>query len=99
MITSAADLHAAAAAEPEPSDDRARYLQTLRELNAHGAAISTALLEAPFADGPHARTTALTNLHHRLRAMAALANHALGGWPEPSETVDQPQTSERQAVQ
>ncbi|MEU7906422.1 hypothetical protein [Actinoplanes sp. NPDC049118] len=65
--------------------DVLRYLDVLPELDLHSAAVNTALLEAHTALTPPQCRAALTDLHTRLRIMAATANSALGGWPEQDE--------------
>jgi hypothetical protein len=65
------------------ADDYLTYLDTLRDLGNQGAEVNTALLQAHTADTPAARRQALTELHTRLRQMAATTNQVLGDWPDP----------------
>jgi hypothetical protein len=59
------------------------YLDTVRDLANQGVVVNSALLQAHTADTPHGRREALTELHRRLRQMAATINEALGTWPDP----------------
>lgn len=61
------------------------YEQTLRELRERTEALAEALDGAELRRGPIGRHAALSELHTRLRGMAALANHALGGWPDTQD--------------
>lgn len=69
--------------QPDVDDVYLAYLDTLRDLGNQGAAVNTALLEAHTADSAAARRRALTELHTRLRQMAATTNQVLGHWPDP----------------
>jgi hypothetical protein len=71
------------ASETGAADDYLTYLDTLRDLGSQGAEVNTALLQAHTADTPAARRQALTDLHTRLRQMAATTNQVLGDWPDP----------------
>lgn len=61
------------------------YEHTLRELRERTEAVIEALDLAYARRGPIGRHAALRELHTRLRGMAALANHALGGWPDTED--------------
>lgn len=61
------------------------YEHTLRELRERTEAVIDALDLAYAPRGPIGRHAALRELHTRLRGMAALANHALGGWPDTED--------------
>ncbi|WP_433294589.1 hypothetical protein ACQP2F_33485 [Actinoplanes sp. CA-030573] len=67
------------------SDDADAYEHTLRELRERTEALTDALDGADVRRGPIGRNAALRDLHTRLRGMAALANHALGGWPDTQD--------------
>lgn len=81
------DVTDEAAAGSSASGNFLLYLDILRMLGDHGAAVNSALLEAHTADTAEQRRTALTTLHTRLRDMAAVANDALGSWPEHGDVA------------
>lgn len=54
------------------------YFDTLRTLTARAMTAKAAMLDAHLATTPHARVTALADLHHHLRAMAGIVNDTLG---------------------
>ncbi|MFI5496591.1 hypothetical protein [Actinoplanes sp. NPDC051859] len=62
---------------PDAADELTDYLDTLRALGAHGVRINDALIAAHVASDTPARVTALTALHHAIRAMAAATNAAI----------------------
>ena len=66
-----------------PTDDG--YQRTLLDLRARQQTLSEALERAATRKRPVGRRAALSDLHTQLRGMAAVANHALGGWPEPEQ--------------
>lgn len=77
--------HDGEATDETAGDDRLLYLDILRVLGNQRAAVTSALLEAHTADTAQHRRAALTVLHPRLRDMAAIANDALGSWPEHAD--------------
>jgi len=72
-------------AVPAPGD---LFIATLLDLRARQNSLSEALERAELRTGPVGRTTALSDLHIQIRGMAAVANHALGGWPEPEPEAE-----------
>jgi hypothetical protein len=66
-----------------PTDDP--YQRTLLDLHARQQALAEALERATTRTRRIGRRAALSDLHTQLRGMAAVANHALGGWPEPEQ--------------
>lgn len=71
-----------------PGDSDDPYAQTLDHLvkasqQLHAAAV-VHRTAAPLQERLD-RSAALADLHHRVRSMAAVLNHALGGRPQPSE--------------
>jgi hypothetical protein len=70
------DSHTAAPRTDDP------YTRTLLDLRVRQRALSAALTQAKLRTGPAERAAALSELHVQIRGMAALANDALGGWPE-----------------
>jgi hypothetical protein len=66
-----------------PGDDP--YQRTLLDLRARQQTLSEALERAATRQRRVGRRAALNELHTQLRGMAAVANHALGGWPEPEQ--------------
>jgi hypothetical protein len=68
-----------------PSAGVDTYHHTLRELRDRTEALSEVLDGAELRRGPVGRHAALSDLHTRLRAMDALTNHALGGWPDDDQ--------------
>jgi hypothetical protein len=66
-----------------PADDP--YERTLLDLRARQQALSEALERAATRKRRRGRRAALSDLHTQLRGMAAVANHALGGWAESEQ--------------
>jgi hypothetical protein len=66
---------------PETGADET-YTRTLRDLWNRHCGLTEAMAHAERI-GPAGRGSALSEVHTLLRGMAAVANHALGGWPEP----------------
>jgi len=66
-----------------PTDDP--YQRTLLDLRARQSALSEVLERAAARKRQVGRRAALSELHTQLRGMAAVANHALGGWPAPDQ--------------
>lgn len=60
------------------------YGETLDRVHADLFTLLTAMVGARRAR-PARRAAALADLHHRVRTIAAVLNHALGGWPEPDD--------------
>ncbi|GAA2470787.1 hypothetical protein [Winogradskya humida] len=58
------------------------YDSTLSDLRIRILALSELLDGAQSQRGPIRRRSALGQLHTQIRGMAAVANHALGGWPD-----------------
>ncbi|RSM75195.1 hypothetical protein DMB66_00040 [Actinoplanes sp. ATCC 53533] len=61
------------------------YEHTLLDLRARQQTLSEALERAATRKRQAGRRAALSDLHTQIRGMAAVANHALGGWPEPDQ--------------
>src|SRR5262245_7234683 len=80
-----ADVTSAAAPRPFAGTDRDRYAATLLDLDNAGMHLHGSLFQAQTVVGPEARRAALVGLHHELRRMAGIVNHALGGWTDTDD--------------